>query len=74
MTRLVTLARAKLPVLLGARIGMLYTWALLVPGGALSGDGSLWVSSRPGFLVTTARLSSNNADIPTLGGMKSGRA
>jgi hypothetical protein len=77
MTRLVTLARAKLPVLLGARIGIiavLYTWALLVPGGALSVDGSRWVSSRPGFLVTTARLSSNNADIPTLGGMKSGRA
>ena len=47
MTRLVTLARAKLPVLLGARIGMLYTWALLVPGGALSVDGSLWASSRP---------------------------
>jgi hypothetical protein len=76
MTRLVTLARAKPPVLLGAQIGIiavLYT-AALVPGGALSEDGSRWVSSRPGFLVTTARLSSNNADIPTLGGMKSGRA
>ena len=59
-----TLAIAADPKHLGARIGIiavLHTWGsalthhphvhMIVPGGGLSGDGSRWVSSRPGFLV-----------------------
>jgi Putative transposase/Transposase zinc-binding domain len=65
-----TLAIAADPKHLGARIGIiavLHTWGsalthhphvhMIVPGGGLSGDGSRWVSSRPGFLVHVNVLS-----------------